>query len=103
MAGVGGSSSGGFPQYRVDRIDRIGLGQYRRIGMSRGGRFDMAAGREHIRNALLDEPIGDRPDQLALQIYVDDGNIEAALLDPLERVRQAIACPGHLVTERVEK
>ena len=51
----------------------------------------MAAGGEDERRARLGEAVGDRPDLLAvLQLDVDDGDVEAAGLDLLERVLDAI-------------
>src|SRR4051794_5560203 len=63
----------------------------------------MAAGGEHVGDALLGETVGDRPDTLAVQIDVDDGDVEAPLLDPRQRVGQSLAGGGDPVAEGFEE
>jgi hypothetical protein len=55
----------------------------------------MAAGRQHERDAAVGEAVGDRPDLFAvLQVHVDDGDIEAALLDLVQGVATVSTVPA---------
>src|SRR5688572_1009020 len=72
--------------------------------MRLGRRLDMAAGRDDERRALLRQPVGERPDPLpVLELDVDDGEVEAAGLDPLDRFLDRIAGADHVVTESLEE
>ena len=45
----------------------------------------------------------DRPDVLAFQVHVKDGEVEAASLDLLQRALNRIAGPSNRVAERIEE
>jgi hypothetical protein len=84
-------------------IHRIGLLDDGHVGEFRRRRIDVTAGRDDERHVLLAQPRGDRPNALALQVHIEDRQVEAALVRHRERVRDRFACRGHRMTERLEE
>src|SRR6188472_973864 len=57
---------------RGDPIDGIGLFDHRNVGEFRGRRIDVPAGREHKRDLLVAQALGNGPDAFSLQVHVED-------------------------------
>ncbi len=88
----------------IDGIDGERLGEDRDAGIFGRGRIDMAAGGEHERDGLANQRVGDRPDPFAaLEVNVDDGDLETALLDPGERAGDGVRRPDHVMPHRFQK
>src|SRR5689334_8076179 len=88
---------------RSNPIDRVGLLDHWGIVELGRRRVDVTAGGDDERNVLLAEPGGDGPHILAFEVDVEDGEIEPALLDLVERALDRVAGPANLVTQRIEK
>src|SRR5688572_15448165 len=88
---------------RSDTIDRIGLLDYRSVVEFGRRRIDVAAGGDHERDVSRAEQGCDRPHVLALQVDVEDGQIESALFDLVERTLHRVARPTDLMPEGIEK
>src|SRR5688500_10661524 len=94
----------GLLQRRLDCLDRIGLAQHRGIGVLLGRRLDMTAGGDDEGLAFLEQPVGERPDLLAvLQLHVDDGEVESAVLEPGDRLIHRFAGADNPMAEGLEE
>src|SRR5215213_5818422 len=76
---------------RGNPIDRIGLLDHRSV-VELGWRWvDVAAGRDDERDFALAQRRGDRPYILALEIHIEDGEVESALFGLVERAFDRVA------------
>src|SRR5260370_39593466 len=68
-----------------------------------GGDVDAPAGVDHERHVPFAQPGRHRPVSLALQIDVENGEIEPAFFDLVESTLDAIAGATDLMSERIEE
>src|SRR5579872_1539115 len=88
---------------RCDPVDSIGFFNHRRVAEFRGCRVDMATGCNHEGYLSFAKSGRDGPDILALEVDVEDGKIEAALIHLLQRGFHGIAGAPDLMPERIQK
>src|SRR5829696_2659955 len=88
---------------RIDRrrnpVNRVRLFDYWRVIELGGRRVDMPAGCDHERDVLLAKARGDGPHVLALEVHVEDGEVEPAFFDLVEGASDIVARIAHRVTE----
>src|SRR5579884_2926029 len=88
---------------RRDAIDGIGLLDHRRVVELGWRRIDVSARRNDERHILLAQLGRHRPNVLTLQIDVEDGEVETALLHLVQRALHRLAGAADLMSERIEK
>jgi hypothetical protein len=86
-----------------DPVDRVRLLDHRRVVELRRGRIDVTARRDHERNLLLAQPGRDRPDVLALEVHIEDGEVEPTFFHLFERALDRFAGAADLVAEGIEE
>src|SRR3954454_11287592 len=88
---------------RRDPVDRVGFFDHRGVIKLWWRWIDVAARRNHERHLLLAQLGRDRPHILALQIDVEDGQIEPTFFNFLEGAPYRVTGATHLVAERIEE
>src|SRR5580765_2663219 len=88
---------------RRNTVDRVGLFNHRRVVELGRRRIDMAARRNHEGHVLLAKRAGDRPHILALQIYIEDRKVEAALLNLFKGAFHSITGSLNPMPEGIEE
>ena len=84
-------------------IDRIRLFDHRHVRELGGGRIDVTASRENERDLLRAQSLRDGPDALALQIDVENGDVEAALVGLGQCIAYGFSCLADRMAERFEE
>ena len=63
----------------------------------------MATSRQHERDSHVTKPLGDWPNALTLQIDIENGDVETALVGFCHCVLNGFACRGDGMTERLKE
>ena len=88
---------------RGDAVDGVRLVDHRHLRKFGRRRVDMAARGDDERDAARAHHAGDRPDILALQVDVEDGQIEAAGVNRVACLADRFTNPLDLMAERIKK
>src|SRR6476469_4599704 len=88
---------------RHDPVDRIGFLDHGRVVELGRRRVDVAAGCNHERDLAFAKEASDWPHILALEVHVEDGEVEPALFNLVESALDGVARSADLVAKRIEE